>query len=60
MNRHVRRATIIFAVEEGTFGAVDDGRHSTVYWQLGVFFGVRLGDVHSARHLPGNRLTDGE
>ena len=51
---------IAVPVEEGAFGAVDDGCRSPMHRQLGVFLGVRLGDVRSARHLPGNRLTDGE
>ena len=47
-------------VEEGPFGAVDDGCRSPMYRQPGVFFSVRLGDVRSAWHLAGNRLTDGK
>src|SRR4051794_22581075 len=51
---------IAVPVEEGALGAVDDSCRSPMHRQLGVFLGVRLGDVRSARHLPGNRLTDGE
>src|SRR6478672_9814619 len=51
---------IAVLVEEGALGAVDDGRRSPMYRQFGVFLGVRLRDVRSARHLPGNRLTGGE
>ena len=47
-------------VEEGAFGAVDDGRRFPMYRQFGVSLGVRLGDVRGARHLPGNCLADGE
>ena len=47
-------------VEEGAFGAIDDGCRSPVHRQLGVFLRVRLGDVRSTRHLPGNRLTKRE
>ena len=51
---------IAVPVEEGAFSAVDDSCRSRCTRQLGVSRGVRLGDVRSARHLPGNRLTDGE
>src|SRR5258707_504148 len=47
-------------VEERAFGAVDDGRRSPMYRQLGVLVGVRFLDVRSARHLLGKRLTDGK
>src|SRR6266496_3714864 len=51
---------IAVPVEEGAFGAVDDGCRSAMHRQLGVFLGVRLGDARNARHSPGNHLTDGE
>ena len=51
---------IAVPVEEGAFGAIDDGCRSPVHRQLGVFLGVRLGDVRSARHLPGNGLTESD
>ena len=51
---------IAVPVEEGAFGAVYDGCRSPMYRQPGVFFGIGLGDVGSARHLPGNHMTQGE
>ena len=51
---------IAIPVQESAFGAVDIGRRSPMHWQRGVLFGVRLLDVRSARHFPGNRLADGE